>query len=167
MGVSLALDRIEWTLWALAVLGQTTQASPVPVMLTRLYGLGQQVGFRNPTVPARPECSPYPWAHVRLSERAALRAAFGGALRDRLALSTAPVVITRPSTACLMCVVSEVTRTAIEVSRRGSIGATQLASWRAVLVDRTALGGGPSPDRIEGHVCPACAEAKWDCPRFG
>lgn len=31
--------------------------------------------------------------------------------------------------------------------------------WRAVLVDRTSLGGAPSPERVEGHVCPKCTEA--------
>lgn len=159
LGIPLALDRIEWTLRALAVIGRTTKTSDVPVMLTRLYGLGHNVGFRSRTERVRRECSPYPWAHVPLSDRAAIRAAYGAALRDRLALSAGPVAIACPSTACLMCGVSTITRSAIEVSRRGSVGATQLALWRAVTIDRTALGGAPCPKRVEGHVCPACTDA--------
>lgn len=159
LGVPVVVDRIEWTLWALAVIGQTLRPGDVGVMLTRLYGLGQKVSFRGSTERARRECSPYPWAQVGLSERAALRAAFGAALRDRLALRQEPVVIVCPSTACLMCGIATITRPAIEVSRRGSVGATQLATWRTVLVDRTSLGGMPSPERVEGHLCPACTEA--------
>jgi len=34
-----------------------------------------------------------------------------------------------------------------------------LATWRAVIVDRTSLGGAPSPERVEGHVCADCTEA--------
>lgn len=153
------VDRIQWTLWALAVIGHKARAGDVAVMLTRLYLLGQKVGFRTSTERVRRECSPYPWAHVGLSERAALRAAFGAALRDRLALRAEPVVIDCPSTACLVCGIATITRSAIEVSRRGSIGATQLATWRAVLVDQTSLGGPPSPERVEGHVCPDCTVA--------
>jgi hypothetical protein len=159
LGLPVVVDRIEWTLWGLAVIGQTMGGANVPVMLTRLYQLGQMVAFRIRTERARRECSPYPWAHVGLTERASLRAAYGAALRDRLALRAEPVVIACPSTACLMCGIATITRPAIEVSRRGSVGATQLGTWRAVLVDRTALGGGPSPKRIQGHLCPACTEA--------
>lgn len=159
LGVPVVVDRIEWTLWALAVIGQTMRPGDVGVMLTRLYGLGQKASFRGSAERARRECSPYAWAHVGLSERAALRAAFGAALRDRLALRQEPVVIACPSTACLMCGIATITRPAIEVSRRGSVGATQLATWRAVLVDRTSLGGPPRPERVEGHVCPDCTAA--------
>lgn len=159
LGMPVVVDRIEWTLWALAVIGQTMRPGDVGVMLTRLCGLGQMLGFRGSTERARRQCSPYAWAHVGLSERAALRGAFGAALRDRLALRQEPVVIACPSTACLMCGIATITRPAIEVSRRGSVGATQLATWRAVMVDRTSLGGAPSPARVEGHVCPACTEA--------
>lgn len=159
LGIPVVIDRIEWTLWGLAVIGQTMRAVDVPVMLARLQSLGQNVGFRSSTHLARRECSPYAWAHVGVSDRAALRAAFGAALRDRLALKAGPVIIASPSTACLMCGVATISRPAIEVSRRGSVGATQLATWRAVLVDRTSLGGMPSPDRVEGHVCPDCTDA--------
>lgn len=159
IGMAVVIDRIEWTLWALAVIRQSMRANDVAVMLVRLYRLGQTVDFRTSTEQAQRECSPYPWAHVRVSERAALRAAFGAALRDRLALRSEPVVIGCPSTACLMCGRAAITRPAIEVSRRGSIGATSLATWRAVLVDRPSLGGAPSPERVEGHVCPDCTEA--------
>lgn len=159
LGLPVVIDRIEWTLWGLAVIGQTMRVADIGVMLARIYGLGQKVGFRSSTGRARRACSPYPWAHVGVSERAALRAAFGAALRDRLALRAEPVVIVCPSTACLMCGIATVTRPAIEVSRRGSVGATRLATWRAVLVDRTSLGGMPSPERVEGHLCPDCTEA--------
>ena len=159
LGMPVVVDRIEWTLWALAVIGQSMRPGDAGVMLTRLHGLGQKVSFRGSTERARRECSPYAWAHVGLSERAALRAAFGAALRDRLALREDPVVIACPSSACLMCGIATVTRPAIEVSRRGSVGATRLATWRAVMVDRTSLGGTPSPERVEGHVCPECSEA--------
>lgn len=159
LGVPVVVDRIEWTLWGLAVIGQTLRPGDVGVMLTRLYGLGQKASFRGSTERARRECSPYAWAHVGLSERAALRAAFGAALRDRLALRQEPLVISCPSNACLMCGVPEITYPAIGVSRRGGVGATQLALWRAVTVNRTALGGTPSPERVEGYVCPACAQA--------
>lgn len=157
LGMPVAIDRIEWTLWSLAVIGQSMRTEDVPLMLTRLYTLGQKLGFRGPT--ERRVCSPHAWAHVGLSERAALRAAFGAALRDRLALRAEPVVIDCPSAACLMCGIAKITRSAIEVSRRGSVGATRLATWRTVMVDRTSLGGSPSPERVEGHVCPDCTEA--------
>ena len=159
LGMPVVVDRIEWTLWGLAVIRQTLRADDVPVMLVRLYGLGQTVDFRSSTEQARRECSPYAWAHVGVSDRAALRAAFGAALRDRLALRAEPVAIPCPSAACLMCGIATITRPAIEVSRRGSVGATRLAMWRPVLVDRTSLGGAPSPERVEGHVCPNCTEA--------
>lgn len=148
---------LEWTLWALSVIGQTTQASHVRVMLARLHGLGQHVSFRSHNG-ARPECSPHPWAHIGNPERAQLRAAYGAAVRDRLALSAAPVDIACPSTACLMCGVMTITRPAIEVSMRGSVRATQLATWRAVTVNRTALGGAPSPGYVEGQ-CAECTHA--------
>lgn len=122
LGLPVVVDRVEWTLWGLAVIGQTMRPGDVGVMLTRLYGLGQKVSFRGSTERARRECSPYAWAHVGLSERAALRAAFGAALRDRIALREEPVVIACPTTACLMCGIATITRPAIEVSRRGSVG---------------------------------------------
>lgn len=159
LGMPVVVDRIEWTLWGLAVIGQTMRPGDVGVMVTRLCALGQKVSFRGSAEQARRECSPYAWAHVGVSDRAALRAAFGAALRDRLALREEPVVIACPSSACLMCGIATVTRPAIEVSRRGSVGATRLATWRAVMVDRTSLGGTPSPERVEGHVCPECTQA--------
>lgn len=159
LGIQVVVDRIEWTLWALAVIGQKMRAGDVAVMLTRLYSLGQKVGFRTSTNRVRRECSPYAWAHVGVTERAALRAAFGAALRDVVALRAEPVVIACPSTACLMCGIATIIRPAIEVSRRGSVGATQLAIWRAVTVNRTSLGGAPSPKLVEGHVCLVCADA--------
>jgi hypothetical protein len=159
LGDPVARDRLEHMLWGLAVLGREAAEDTVPLLLPRMHELGGSARFRGPFERARGDCSPHPWAHVKMSERAALRGAYAAFLRDRLARSAPPIAIPCPTTACLLCGITNISRPALEVSRRGSAGATQLATWRAISTTHEALGGRQSPQRVRGHVCPACSDA--------
>jgi hypothetical protein len=105
-----------------------------------------------------PACSPRPWAHVTLTQRAALRAAYAAVLRDRLALSAPLVAIRCPSGGCLLCGISSVDRAAIEGASRGGTDAVSHAVRRSVSTTPPALGG-RGREAVHGHVCPACATA--------
>lgn len=58
LGAAVVIDRIEWTLWGLAVIGQTMRAADIGVMLARIYGLGHKVGFRSLTGRASARLTP-------------------------------------------------------------------------------------------------------------
>ncbi len=157
LGEHIARERVSSVLFGLAILGK-----PVPDdlsgLLPRLHPAAHVVWFRSPSALSHDRCSPYPWAHVTLGQRAALRTAYAAVLRDRLALTQPPVAVACPSHGCLLCGVAAVRRSAIEVSRGGGESATVHTLWRAVTTLPTALGG-QGPDHVFGHVCPACAEA--------
>ncbi len=114
--------------------------------------------FSNPLALTRDRCSPRPWAHVGLSQRAELRKAYADAMRDRLALAQPPVAIRCPTGGCVFCGLAAVERSAIEVARRGGVNAMSHAVWREVNTDPKALGSN-GPNRILAHACPACSAA--------
>lgn len=122
-----------------------------------MLAAGSRVRFANPMTLTKNRCSPRPWAHVTLGQRAALRSAYADVLRDRLALNEPPVALRCPTRGCLLCGVRAVNRSAIEVARRGGREAAVAAVWRPLTVPPVALGGrGPEP--VNGHLCPDCAE---------
>lgn len=161
----IAVERIESVLFGLAILAQ-----PVPdnlaMLLPRLHPAAHGVWFSNPLTLQPKRCSPRPWAHVSLSQRAELRKAFAASLRDRLALSAPPVDVVCPSGGCLLCGVRAVERSAVEVNQRGGPAAAAIAVWRPILTSVHALGR-RGPDQVSGHVCPACDKAIRDAGGIG
>lgn len=157
VGPQLAREHIERALFALAILRQPTPED-IGFLLPRMLAAGSCVRFANPLTLTRGLCSPRPWAHVTVGQRAALRRAYAEVLRDRLALNEPPVALPCPTRGCLLCGVVAVSRSAIEVARRGGREASVAAVWRPMTVPPVALGGqGPQP--VRGHVCPACDDA--------
>jgi hypothetical protein len=124
------------------------------------------VWFSNPLSLTRDRCSPWPWAHVTLSQRADLRKAYADAMRDRLTLAQPPVALRCPTGACVFCGVGSVNRAAIEVARRGGVKAMSHAVWREVNTDPKALGS-RGPERILAHTCPACSAAIEEAGAIG
>lgn len=158
VGPVILAERVESVLLGLAIIGQPPPATDLGLLLPRLHPAAHQVRFRQPYRMTEGLCSPHPFAHVTLTERAELRAAYAAYLADRLSLSAPPVTIRCPSGGCAMCGLSSVDRSALEVARRGGPKATSSAVWRPVMTTRTALGR-PGPDRVAGHLCPACDHA--------
>lgn len=158
IGPDIARERIESTLFGLSILALQQPVGDLALMLPRMHPAAHGVWFSNPLAMRRGVCSPRPWAHVGLSDRAELRKAFAATLRDRLARSQPPVEIVCPTGGCLLCGVRMVQRSAIEVTQRGGQRAMSMAVWRPVLTSIHALGR-KSPDRANGHVCPECSEA--------
>lgn len=161
----IAAERIESALFGLAILGQKPSGD-LALLLPRMHPAAHGVWFSNPLTLQPQRCSPYPWAHVSLGQRAELRKAFAATLRDRLALSEPPVEVACPSGGCLLCGVRAIERSAIEVTQRGGLAAVARAVWRPVLTSVHALGR-RGPDQVSGHVCPACSEAITDAGGIG
>ena len=81
-------------------------------------------------------CNPYRWAHLTLTRRATIRAAYATMLRAR----TVPVTLPRcPSGGCLLC------------------GVGEARAWRPHTTTPESLGT-RGPDVIDGHLCGECAE---------
>ena len=106
-------------------------------------------------------CSPYPWAHVKVGARAALRSAHAAVLRERVAAGAPPVDLSPPGplAGCLVCGVASVRVTALEVARAGGREAAALGVWTGMRALPQALGGRPGPEPLSGDLCPACAAA--------
>lgn len=116
--------------------------------------LGQATpGLANPT----------PWAHVTSERREKLRTAYSALLRERVSTSSGPRLLPPPPPSadtpallveggCLMCGVNHVAVPADRVTRLGGPTIAAHKVWR----ERTVTRG---PDRLRGHVCPACADA--------
>lgn len=165
IGPDIARERIESVLFGLTVLG-LTPSGDLAMMLPRMHPASHGVWFSNPLVIRNGLCSPRPWAHVSLGQRAELRKAFGETLRDRLALSAPPVTIACPTGGCLLCGVRSIERSAVEVAQSGGAKVVAHKAWRPVLTSVHALGR-RSPDQANGHVCPSCSDAINDAGGIG
>lgn len=157
-GPEIARERVESVLFGLAVIAQDATGTDLTLMLPRMHPASHEVRYSHPKRDTQGRCTQRPWAHVSLTDRATLRKAYADTLRDRLALKQPPAVVRCPSGACLMCGVTSITRSAIEVTRAGSVAAVALAAWRQVWTTPAALGG-RGPEQVWGHVCPACDRA--------
>lgn len=174
LGPDRAVEVAEGVLSALALLG--VHALPITVSdaalglhVRHLGRLGTLLGWR--TVASTGWADPYPFAHVGMVDRQRLRSAYAGLLAERVASHAPPVRLTPPALGpvevavvvvtggCLVCGVDAVTLPATEVSRAGGPRLAARDVWRDLTVAPDALGGLPSPDRLAGHVCPACADA--------
>lgn len=115
-----------------------------------------KLGARRYTFPCRDlafgkqgsRCNAKPFDHVLLAKRRELRRAYIEVEADRLSLAKPNVVVRCPSGACLMCGVTTVERSAIEVRRRGQENVARDA-WRRVSLPKYA-----------GHYsCLSCSQA--------
>lgn len=123
------------------------------------------------------KANPHPWAHVRNSDREALRSKFAAVLIERVALQAPPVKITPPpfdphevtpgsqpvGGACGICGVAHVAVAASTVIRSGGPEKVAHATWTLHgSVSPSSLGVAPSPARLLIWLCPTCEEAgRW------
>lgn len=174
-GPDLAVEGVESVLVALGLLGAPLLGPEVAdrdlgLHLRHLDQAGSSVAWQGRAVAGM--CNSYPFAHVRLSERRRLRAAYAGLLRERVALTAPPVKVPPPrpepgpastisaAGGCLMCGLAAQTLPADAVARLGGADAAAREVWTAKWVSSAAaLGGRPSPAPISGHLCRVCAEA--------
>lgn len=172
-GPDLAVEGVESVLVALGLLGQTLPGHEVAdrdlgLHLRHLDQAGSSVTWQGRAVAER--CNPYPFAHVRLSERRRLRAAYAGLLRERVALTAPPVKVPPPplggpatptaeARGCLFCGLGHLVLPAAQVQHLGGRAAVSRSLWTLVLTHTDALGGQLSPSRIEGYLCPRCNDA--------
>lgn len=158
IGKHVAVERIESVLCGMAILGKPVTGTDLALLLPRMHPPSHRLRFSDPLATDRGRCSPRPWAHVSLTQRAELRKAYADYLRDRLVRSEPDVPVRCPSGGCLLCGVSSVSRSALEVARRGGPDAAATVAWSPVTTTRIALGR-PGPDLVSGHVCPSCRAA--------
>jgi hypothetical protein len=174
---SVAAEHAEAALSALVVLAlplpdpATTTQAEVWVLLDRLAVPGSAVGWQSRR-PAQGRFQPVAWAHVTEDDRATVRAAYAGVLRDRLARNAPPEGITPPpldpfdrgtalalTTACLLCGVGAVTVPAAWLTRTGGRKAVALDVWRLMTTSPRSLGGRSGPEGVTGYTCPSCSAA--------
>lgn len=168
-GPDLAVEGVESVLVALGLfgaplLGPEVAGPDLGLHLRHLDQAGSSVTWQGRAVAG--SCNPYPFAHVRQSERRRLREAYAELLRERVALMAPPVLISPPepselawSRGCLFCGVGHLALPAAQVQRLGGRSATFRAMWTALSTHPDALGGRPSPTRVDGHLCPQCTDA--------
>jgi hypothetical protein len=145
-------------LYALAVIGQPAPEDPTP-LLPWLQTIGTAVPWADPEAPTRDWCTPRPWAHVTLRQRAAIKEAYLLAMRSRISLGAPALAIPPPwGRACLFCGVGSLPMAPLEVVRRGGRENAAHALWRRIQTQPTALGG-HGPDLVDGFLCPPCSEA--------
>ncbi|WP_166389603.1 hypothetical protein [Nocardioides ochotonae] len=154
----LAFRRTLDTLYALAVVGIEPPEDPSP-LVPWMHIVGSSVPWLDPEAPGGDLCSPHPWAHVRLSQRAQIKEAYLLAMRSRVHTSTPALRLPPPwGGACLFCGVGSLPMAPIAVVRRGGREGAAHAIWRRVLTQPTSLGG-HGPDLVDGFLCPSCSDA--------
>jgi hypothetical protein len=116
-------------------------------------------------------CAPYAWAHLKIGQRADLRAGYAALLKERVARNAPPVKITPPrvrdqassamipiESGCLLCGVGTQSVPATQVAREGrEYVARDL--WTAKRTGTFELGGQRSPQQLSGWLCARCADA--------
>lgn len=153
----LAYRRTVDTLYALSIVGIAAPKDPAP-LVPWMHLVGSAVPWLDPAAPTEGWCSPHPWAHVRLSQRAQIKEAYLLGMRNRVRLSAEPLDLAPPwGGACLFCGVGSLPMAPIEVVRRGGRESAAHKVWRRVLVQPSALGG-RGADLVDGFLCPPCAE---------
>ncbi|MDP3969101.1 MAG: hypothetical protein Q8Q02_12560 [Nocardioides sp.] len=179
------VDRLESALVVFAALSRplprpdaaTTTRADVERLLRFLATPGAAVCWSTRCHEAPGYAAPYPWAHVRETDRAALRRGLADLMADRLAMTAEPVFLAPPaltgddprdgSTArtipvqggCLLCGVGAVALAAVTVARSGGRERAEREVWTARRWSPGSLGGRPSPATVVGHTCPACSSA--------
>ncbi len=174
VGPELAVERVESVLVTLGLLGAPlldpeAADRDLGLHLRHLGQVGSSLSWQGRAVAGR--CDPYPFAHVRMSERRRLRAAYAGMLRERVSLTAPPVKVPPPevsasvqpppawSRGCLFCGLGHLVLPAAQVQRLGGCAVASRSLWTLLLTHIDSLGGGPSPVRIEGYLCPRCNDA--------
>lgn len=162
-----ASDRRTLTvLYALAVIGVPAPEDPTP-LVPWMQTVGSAVTWLDPSVPSSELCSPHPWAHVTLSQRAQIKEAYLLAMRNRVHLSAPAISLAPPwGTACVFCGVGSLPMAPIEVARRGGREHAAEAVWRRVTVQPTSLGL-TGPNMLTGYLCPPCSNAADACGAVG
>jgi hypothetical protein len=151
-------ERTRNVLYALAVVGQAAPEDPAP-LIPWLHSVSSRVAWLDPDAPTRDWCNPYPWAHVGIGQRAAIKEALLLAMRSRVRLGAPPLALPPPwGIACLFCGVGSVPMPPLEVARRGGRENAARTVWRSVVAQPKAFGGHGS-DMVDGFVCPPCSEA--------
>jgi hypothetical protein len=115
----------------------------------------------------------YPWAHLKIGQRADLRQAYATLLRERVARNAPAVPIPPPRVTddrvgaslvipieggCLFCGVSNQLVPAVTVAREGPLSVAR-DLWTPKRTGTQQLGGQPSPQQLSGHLCRSCSEA--------
>lgn len=172
-------DRVESALVVLAVLDRplpdpaTTTRADAERLLRFLAVPGVGVSWMTRAVSAPGHAAPYPFAHVRETDRTGLRSAYANLLGDRLSVSAEPVALTPPPIpapsptshttpvpgGCLMCGLSVVAVPALVVARAGGREIASRQAWTLHMVPTETLGGRRSPIPLAGHLCPDCDAA--------
>lgn len=173
---SVAVDRVECALVALAALGRSLPSGPVSDaelgrLVRHLAAAGASARWMARFVPmvargVRPGTYALtPWAHV---DAEPLRRGYAQVLRERVAASAPASAIAPPQVeegggaavpgGCLMCGVSAVHVAAADVARAGGPANAARDAWSPRQVGLAALGG-RGPERLSGHVCHLCEQA--------
>lgn len=173
-----AQHRVSCALDGLAALNQpmpdpdTVTPAAAGSLLARMSGPGAAVSFSSLLAPVQTtpgnSCSRYPWAHLSLTVRAALRTGYAGVLADRVASSRPEQHLAPPDPAgpgvpvggaCLTCGVGALTRTAADVQALGGLERARREVWTPLTVESAAIGGPGSPERLSGWCCGDCQDA--------
>lgn len=174
LGSARAVEAAEGVVTALGLLGHPLPSPDVEdrrlgLLVRNLATLGLAVRYRRHASPEK--ANPYPWAHVRSTERESLRHRYAAV---RVAESSGPVKIAPPridphevSTgshavegACGICGVGHVSVPATTVARTGGREAVARLTWRLHTgVSPDSLGARRSPVRLAIWLCPACEDA--------
>jgi hypothetical protein len=157
VGPQIALERLEGVLLGLSILGRSVDVD-LGLLVPRMHPATHSLRFAHPGRWSRGVCNRSAWAHLSMSQRANLRAAYAQVLADSVAIRKPPVPIVCPTVACLFCGIPSVTVAAVLVDQKGMDGA-EATVWRSIDAPEEALGGPIRPHPVRGHLCPACAEA--------
>jgi len=174
VGPQVAVERLVGVLVALERLGRTLPTGTVPDReldrLTRhlaVPGLSQCWSGRVSGSSTGHERS---WQHLGEEDGERLRTAYAEMLAEKVAqnrpperlapppLGPSPSSTLRVEGGCLLCGVGTVEVSAIRIQREGGRDFASRAVWteRTVAVDQLGPSG---PERVKGHLCPACLGA--------
>lgn len=171
---NVAGDKLARALDALAALGQPAgaddaEADELNALMRHLTPAGSAVQWsRQPDAGAVP-ADALPWHHVGPEQRRILNDALVPVLSRRVAKVSSPVRV-GPSDGrgCLLCGVGQVELSAVHVADLGGVKSAQAHLWHPVTgVDPAAVGGRPGADRVSGHLCGACDDARSSAGAFG
>ena len=152
-------ERVEQALFALRVL---ELPRPSPEVFDEVWPLlwraASMFRWGSPVTVVPGHGSSRPWAHLSEQQRQRLRDAYAQGVQQDEARSKPPVTLGCPSEACLFCGVTHIVVPALEVARLGGATTGSRALWHRVVTNPAALGGA-GPDKVSGHLCPACTKA--------
>lgn len=161
LGPAIAREWVAGTLQALAILD--LPADGLQALIPHLHAAGAGSAFGTPLTAREGRCLSEPWGHVGLSQRAGLRAAYAGALRDRLDAMAPPVGVPCPSGGCLLCGIGFLNVTA---AQHRAAPNPSVMLWTPRTATPSALGR-QGAGLVHGHLCPPCAEVVEDVGSLG